>query len=122
MIKYRDHMINDQIRCAICHADINSTTPLFQSKVNYGIICPKCMLLFNQEEIDIAINLFIIYGGYYGQYKEEQFSIIEHLVEIVEDEGENLNLESVNMKLLHLALIHGITPKEFNQSLELLLK
>ena len=122
MINIRDHMISEQIRCAICHADINTSKPIFQSKVNYGLICPKCMVLFNQEEIDIALNLFILYGGYFGQYKNEQFSVIDHLVKIVDNEDGEINLETTNMKLLHMALIHGITPKQFNNSMEKFLK
>lgn len=122
MINFRDHMINEQIKCAICHADINVSSPIFQSKFNYSVICSRCKNLFNQEEIEIALNLFTLYGGYFGKYREDQFSIIERLLKIVENEDENFNPEITNMKLLHFALIHGITPGEFNRSLEALIK
>ena len=122
MIKVRDHMLSERIRCAICHTDINMSTPVFQSTINYGLICPRCMRVFTQDEIDIILNLFILYGGYFGQHKRDKFSLIEQLLEIVEKEGKNFNIETSNMKLLHLALLHGITPKEFNQSLETFLK
>jgi hypothetical protein len=122
MIKIRDHMISERIRCAICHSDIDNQTMVFQSTVNYGIICPKCIKLFKKEDIEIALNLFFLYGGYFGQYKRAEFSIIERLVALVEEEGESFNFEITNMKLLHEALIHGITPEEFNHSLEVFLK
>jgi hypothetical protein len=122
MIKIRDHMISAQIRCAICRADIKGSTAIFQSSVNYGVICSRCMNLFNQEEIYIALNLFILYGGYFGQYKRNKFSVIDHLIEIIEKEDNNYDFETTNMRLLHLALVHGITPKEFNHSLEEFLK
>jgi hypothetical protein len=115
-------MISERIRCAICHSDISNETKTFQSTVNYGIICPKCVEQFKKEEIEIALNLFLLYGGYFGQYKRADFSIIERLIELFEEEGESFNFEITNMKLLHEALIHGITPKEFNRSLELFLK
>lgn len=122
MINIRDHMISEQIRCAICHADINEFNPVFQSKVNYSIICSKCMVLFSEEEIEVALNLLILYGGYFGQYKEKKFSVIEQLLKIVDNEGDKIDIETTNMKLLHLALIHGITPKQFNHSMERFLK
>lgn len=122
MINVRDHMISDQIRCAICHSDINGSTAIFQSNVNYGVICSRCMKLFNPEEIEIALNIFILYGGYFGQYKRNKFSVIDQLIEIVEKEDKNFDIEITNMRLLHLALVHGITPKELNRSLEDFLK
>jgi len=122
MIKIRDYMISEQIRCAICHADINNSSPIFQSRLNYGIICSKCMKLFNQEEIEITLSLFILYGGYFGQHKNEDFSVIDHLLKMIDVEGNDFNLESINMKLLHQSLIHGISIREFNQSLENFLK
>lgn len=118
----RDHMIRDHIRCAICHAVINSSKPIFQSRINYGVICSRCMEIFSPEEIEISLNLFILYGGYFGQYKQEKFSLIKRLLEIIENEGKDFNIETTNMKLLHLALIHGITPQEFNSSLKSFLK
>ncbi|MEJ2295766.1 MAG: hypothetical protein P8Y23_13505 [Candidatus Lokiarchaeota archaeon] len=122
MIRVRDHMISDQIRCVICRADINDSTAIFQSSVNHGVICSGCMKLFNPEEIEIALNLFILYGGYFRQYKRNKFSIIDQLIEIVGKEDKNLDIEITNMRLLHLALVHGITPKELNRSLEEFLK
>ncbi len=115
-------MISDQIRCAICRGDISNHTNTYQSTVNYGIICSKCITMFKKEEIEIALNFFLLYGGYFGQYKQTEFSLIERLVELVEEEGEPFNFEITNMKLLHEALIHGITPREFNRSLEAFLK
>lgn len=122
MIKIRDHMISERIRCAICHSDIDNQTMFFQSTVNYGIICSKCIKLFKKDEIEIALNLFFLYGGYFGQYQRAEFSVIERLVEMVEGKGDSFNFEIINMKLLHEALIHGITPREFNRSLEAFLK
>ena len=80
------------------------------------------MKLFNPEEIEIALNIFILYGGYFGQYKRNKFSVIDQLIEIVEKEDKNFDIEITNMRLLHLALVHGITPKELNRSLEDFLK
>ncbi|TFF85419.1 MAG: hypothetical protein EU517_01645 [Promethearchaeota archaeon] len=122
MINFRDTMLSERIRCAICHADINASDQIFQSKVNYGVICKNCIARFDEEEIEIAINLFALYGGYFGQFKRDGFSFLDRLLELVEMKNEELNLETTNMKLLHFALIHGVTPGELNRSLERFLK
>jgi hypothetical protein len=115
-------MISERIICAICHTDINDPSQVFQSTLNYGLICRDCIKKFSEEEIEVVLNLFILYGGYFGKHARTHFSVITKLLEIVEKEGEEFDLEKTNMKLLHEALTHGITPREFNKSLEGFLK
>ena len=122
MIKLCDQMISERIICAICHADINESSQIFQSTLNYGLICRECMEKFSEEEIAIVLNLFILYGGYFGKHNRTHFSVIKRFLEIIENEGEEFDLERINMKLLHEALTHGITPREFNKSLKAFLK
>ncbi|MHA1294845.1 MAG: hypothetical protein ACTSQJ_19575 [Promethearchaeota archaeon] len=112
------------LKCAICRGEIKHNTYVYQSSFNLQLICDSCHESFSENDIDLITNMFIAYGGYFGQYKHEEFSISKILKDLIEEikAGTNRNLKEMNIKMLHKALLHGITPKRFINTLKFLLK
>ncbi len=114
-----------QIKCFICRKEIRQRATFYQTGVNYGIVCVECYKKFAREDLDLIANLFIAFGGYFGQYKRSEFSVLKILKAIQKDLlsiYEENGIEKVNIRMLHKALVHGISPKEYIENLKLILK
>ena len=110
------------IKCSICRHEIKDRATLCQTGVNYGIVCVECYQKFSSEDLELMANLFIAFGGYFGQYQRSEFSILRilkaihmDLLPVYEEKG----IEELNIRMLHRALLHGISPEEYIESLEL---
>ena len=115
--------LSKQIRCAICRADIIALKGTYQSSKFYGVICPKCAQKFSADDIELMAYLFFLYGGYYGKFEQGSFSITQSIKTISEQEGKDIdqNFLEINQRLMHDALLHGISPQELNKKLQSLL-
>ena len=66
-------------------------------------------------------NFFMAYGGYFGCNKDDNFSIqkvIEELIEEIKSKKERVNLNELNIKILHKSLLYGITPQQYVKKLK----
>ena len=64
-----------EIRCCICHAIITSVDGVFQSTSNYALVCRECSSLFTQDDLEMMMGLFFLYGGYFGERVNELFNL-----------------------------------------------
>jgi len=66
-----------------------------------------------------------IYGGYFGMLECESYStenFVEDLIDELDASEESLDIDQINMKMLHNALLHGITPEQYTNELKLLVE
>ena len=118
MINAPDSKISNQIKCSICRADIKDRQNLYQSSLKLGVICKTCRERFSEEDVEMIVNLFFAFGGYFGQFDKSEFSIDELVIEFAEqlDTG-NSTFHLQNVKMWHKILTHGIAPKDFLKEL-----
>jgi hypothetical protein len=108
-------------RCAICRNEIEDYTNVYPAGLNFGLVCDDCYKSFPEEDIELMLNMFIAYGGYFGKKQGSIFSLkilLKDLVDEITIEKENINVKELNIKMLHKALLYGIAPKEFLIHLE----
>ena len=113
-----DSDTNSIVICSVCHSEITDLVGVYQSPVNFAVVCNNCILRFTQNDIEMMIGLFFLYGGYFGKLKNRTFSLDEVLSRL-EMPINKEEVEEMNQKLMHQALIHGLKPFEFNKKLEL---
>ena len=119
MINTPDSKISNQkIKCSICRAVIKDRHELYQSSLKLGVICKSCRERFSEEDVEMIVNLFFAFGGYFGQFDKSEFSIDEMVIEFAEqlDSG-NSTFHLQNVKMWHKILTHGIAPKDFLKEL-----
>ena len=110
----------DQDICSICHRELGDYTSIHESIAFLGLVCRDCEQKFSKRDIEFMIHWFKIYGGYFGQRKMVNFSISYALREIMRDIGNNRGMISpsnLEVRMMHKALLHGISPSEFNARL-----
>lgn len=111
----------EPIICSICRHEIKERATLCQIGVNYGIACIDCYRKFSTEDLELMANLFMAFGGYFGQFQRSEFSILPILKAIYTDLFpiyEEKGIEELNIRMLHRALLHGISPEEYIENLE----
>jgi len=93
---------------------------MYQSSLKLGVVCRSCRKRFSDEDIEMIVNLFFVFGGYFGKFNKSEFSIDDIIVEFAEQlDNAELNLHSANVRIWHKILTHGITPREFLEELSL---
>jgi len=108
-------------KCGICRIDIENKSLSHQVDPNLPIICNTCNDKFSEKDKKALLGIFIAYGGFFGQNKSEEFSLLPSLEELSKNKKSLiLDPEVLNFKLFHKALLHGITPEEYFGMLELL--
>ena len=123
MINAPDSKISSQIKCSICRTDIKNMRAMYQSRVKIGVICKVCRERFSEDDLEMIVNLFFAFGGYFGQFNKSDFSMDEAILEFAEElrvKGSTFDLQ--NVKIWHKILTHGITPQEFLSKLSLLVE
>ena len=128
MIFTSSGVFSRRIQCAICNRDIKSLQCVYQSKMLLGVVCKNCANMFPPDDIEMMLNLFFLYGGYFGKEGNKPFSI-EHLAislllvgEKMKEDNKTISLDEMHQKAMHQALIHGISPAEYNDKLKKFLK
>ncbi|MBY8983189.1 MAG: hypothetical protein KGD57_09585 [Candidatus Lokiarchaeota archaeon] len=115
---------NLNLKCGICHSEVLDPSKVYQSEFLFIPICEHCDTIFTSNDKALVLNLLSIFGGYFRMFPSETYSIIEDIRKISK---ENLSidnekeLEKINIKLLHNALLHGITPQEYILKLKVLI-
>ncbi len=118
MINAPDSKISNQIKCSICRADIKDRHDLYQSNLKLGVICKTCRERFSEEDVEMIVNLFFAFGGYFGQFDKSAFSLDELVIEFAEQlDAGNSTFHLQNVKMWHKILTHGIAPKDFLKEL-----
>jgi hypothetical protein len=108
------------IQCGLCRNPIIDLSSVFQSKSSFIPICKKCKCKFSTNDIEMTLNIFAAYGGYFGKENAEQFSVKEWLSKTLKNRSER-DPNLINMRLMHQALLHGYTPSEYIEKLKDLL-
>jgi len=118
MINAPNCTISSGIKCSICRADIKERHKMFQTSLKLGVICRSCRKRFSDEDVEMIVNLFFAFGGYFGEFDKSEFSIDDVIVEFAEQlDAGRATFHSQNLKMWHKVLTHGITPKEFLKEL-----
>ncbi len=111
------------VQCRICHNDTKKQSKIVKLGNNYGIICSECSKMFSLEDIDLMHNMFTAFGGYFGMLKDtlsSTYKIITNLVKEYNIQEKDLKATEVDVKVLHKALLYGITPRQLIQGVKLL--
>ena len=118
MINAPNFAISSGIKCSICRADIEERHKTYQTSLRLGVICKSCRKRFSVEDIEMIVNLFFAFGGYFGEFDKSDFSMDAVIVEFAEQLAlGNDSFHSQNVRMWHKVLIHGITPREFLEEL-----
>jgi len=118
MINAPNFTVSSGIKCSICRTDIKERHKMYQTRLKLGVICRSCRKRFSDEDIEMIVNIFFAFGGYFGKYDKSEFSIDDIIVEFAEQLSlGNANLHSQNIRMWHKVLTHGITPEEFLEEL-----
>ena len=107
------------IRCRVCHSVITEFEGIYQSPSLYSIACHSCSGVFSDDDLEVMMNLFYLYGGYFGKKKREEFCL-ETIIDSIGDEIpiDFENLEKINQRVMHVALLYGLSPSEISQLLQ----
>jgi hypothetical protein len=119
------HLSHELVRCGICRNDIKRGASIYQEGLTFGIVCEQCYKSNSQEDLELMANLFLAYGGYFGKLKSNKFSVYKTIRKLMANfqPGKDLDtLIELNIKMMHQALLYGITPQELIQGLKILLE
>ncbi|MFW9948088.1 MAG: hypothetical protein ACFFDX_14785 [Candidatus Odinarchaeota archaeon] len=108
------------IECDICKEKITHRATFYQSGIHSRVICEICYKRFPKNDIELMINLFNAYGGYFGKYKKLKSSVFKKLKELNQadiNKDEITSADDVNLQLLHAALLFGFSPQEYFQGI-----
>lgn len=120
MINAPDFKISRQIKCSICKTVIKDRHELYQSSLELGVICKPCRKRFSGDDIEMMVNLFFAFGGFFGQFDKSEFSTDDTIKEFAEQlDSNNSTFHTQNVMMWHKVLTHGIMPKEFLKELSL---
>jgi hypothetical protein len=111
--------------CGICHKDLRHEAAIYQGGFQFGIICSSCHANNSKEDIELMSNMFLAFGGFFGLLKDPKFPDNEMLKDLIEEihiRKKTASPKELKLKLMYLALLHGITPEEFRVWDENLLK
>ncbi|MFW9826705.1 MAG: hypothetical protein ACFFEY_03685 [Candidatus Thorarchaeota archaeon] len=118
------HYNHKTIKCGICHTELQRGASIYQEGLSFGIVCEKCYKSNSSEDLELMANLFLAYGGYFGMKKRSEFSLykeIKKLTSKIQPGKTSDNLINLNIKMLHRALLHGVTPQEVILGLKVLI-
>ncbi len=123
MIGKSDRKADHSIKCGICRAEIVDRAQIYQAGINLGVVCSNCYRQFSANDLEMMANMFIAYGGYYGMLKYTNFSLVKTLENVLKNalkEKKVVNSEQINIRLMHEALLYGISPVQYIRNLTLL--
>lgn len=107
------------IKCGICRNHIGREVKIYKEGLNFGVVCEKCYKDNSPQDLEFMANLFHAYGGYLGMVKESEFSLYDLLRPLA---SASKFKDKMNIKALHQALLHGVTPHQFKQGLKILIE
>ncbi|MFX0021506.1 MAG: hypothetical protein ACFE9S_04220 [Candidatus Hermodarchaeota archaeon] len=118
------HLVHELIKCGICRNEIKRGASIYQEGLTFGVVCEECYKNNSQQDLELMANLFLAYGGYFGKLKQNKFSVYETIKKLMEKFQPGKDLDSLielNIKMMHQALLYGVTPQELINGLKILL-
>lgn len=107
--------------CELCQNDLKLHANVYESEFIVSFICDDCFLSFDKDDIDFMLNIFNIYGGFYGKNKRENISearVIDQLGREIRSNKTIMNKEVLELQMLHKALLQGIPVEKFDKELK----
>ena len=121
IIGKKPNIIISSMSCGICSAEIKNRASIYHSGVYTRVICENCLKKFSSNDIELMVNLFTAFGGYFGKYKKPEYILYIILKELKEKSKfteNSFSLAEIKLEFLHKALICGISPEKFFQGLK----
>lgn len=124
IISKKPNPFNTSIMCGICQTKIRDKASIFHTGVYSRVICEKCLKKFTTNDIELMVNLFTAFGGYFGRNKKPAYMLYILLKEL---KGKSKYIENsfiaaeIKLQYLHKALLYGISPEKFFQGLNLII-
>lgn len=121
IISKKPNPINASIICGICRAEVRNKASIYHSGVYTRVICEKCFKKFSSNDIELMVNLFTAFGGYFGKHKKPEYIlyiILKELKEKSKYRENSFSAAEIKLQLLHKALLYGISPEKFFQGLK----
>jgi len=118
------HLTQEAVKCGICRNELRRGASIYQEGLTFGVVCERCYRKNSQEDLELMANMFLAYGGYFGMLRQKKFSVyktIKKLILKMQPEKEPDTLIEMNIKMMHQALLYGVTPQELIQGLKILL-
>ncbi len=119
------HHVYDVIRCGICRNELKKGATIYQEGLSFGVVFSDCYRANSEQDLELIANMFLAYGGYFGMLKRKKFSVykaLKKLISEIQGSKDSENIIELNTKMLHQALLYGVTPQEFIQGLKILLE
>jgi hypothetical protein len=111
--------------CGICNKKIKQEAAIYKEGFHFGVLCPSCFSSNSDEDIELISNMLIAFGGHFGMLRDSHYPVNEMLKCIlneIENKKGKLSPECLRIRLMYLALLHGVNPQEFKVIDEDLLK
>ena len=118
------YITHETVKCGICRTELQRGASIYQEGLSFGIVCEKCYKSNSSEDLELMANLFLAYGGYFGMKKRSEFSLykeINKLTAKIQPGKTPDNLIDLNIRMLHQALLYGVTPREVILGLKILI-
>ncbi len=118
------HITHDMVKCGICRSEIKRGASIYQEGLTFGVVCEKCYKNNSQQDLELMANLFLAYGGYFGKLKQKRFTVyktIKNLMAKFQPAKDLDSLIELNIKMMHQALLYGVTPQELIHGLKILI-
>ena len=99
------------ISCSICFSDVKGSQRIIKAGINYAVICENCYSKFSKEELELMVNMFMAFGGYFGQLKGSKSSTSKRFNRLLRDIEQNqsrFSSSELDIRIIHKALLHGI--------------
>ncbi|MBY9007790.1 MAG: hypothetical protein KGD63_13695 [Candidatus Lokiarchaeota archaeon] len=112
------------LKCGICHSEILNSSKIYNSEILFIPFCYECEKTFDKDDKELLLSILAKYGGYFGMFSYEKYSLIDDLDYILKENiiiNDQEDLEKINIRLLHNALLHGISIQEYILKLELMI-
>lgn len=107
-------------QCAIC---AGVSVKILRLGSNFAVVCKKCLKIFSLSDLELMHNMFVAFGGYFGRYastKEESYQALKKIAKEYAQSGRDVTKIESDVKNLHRAFTHGITPVQLVQGLRVL--
>jgi transcription elongation factor Elf1 len=121
IIEKKPKVINTSINCGICSTEIKNRASIYHSGVYTRVICESCLKKFSTNEIELMVNLFTAFGGYFGKNKKPEYIlyiILKELKEKSKFKENSFSLAEIKLQFLHKALLYGISPEKYFRGLK----
>jgi len=107
-------------QCAVC-AGVG--VKILKLGPNFVVVCKRCLDTFSLSDLELMHNMFVAFGGYFGKYassREESYQELKIIAREYSQSGRDVTRIENDVKNLHRAFTHGITPVQLVQGLRVL--